>query len=81
MPHIAVKLWPGRSEEEKTAFARAVAKTAFARAVADDAARYLHADKAWVSVSIEEIEPEAWEETVVRPEILEKPDVQYVRSE
>ena len=51
MPHIAVKLWPGRSEEEKTAFARAVA---------DDAARYLHADKAWVSVSIEEIEPEAW---------------------
>lgn len=48
MPHIAVKLWPGRSEEEKRAFARAVA---------DDAARYLHADKAWVSVSIEEIEP------------------------
>ena len=51
------------------------------RAVADDAARYLHADKAWVSVSIEEIEPEAWDETVVRPEILEKPDIQYVRSE
>ena len=63
MPHIAVKLWPGRSEEEKRAFARAVA------------------DKAWVSVSIEEIEPEAWDETVVRPEILEKPDIQYVRSE
>ena len=59
MPHIAVKLWPGRSEEEKRAFARAVA---------DDAARYLHADK-------------AWDETVVRPEILEKPDIQYVRSE
>ena len=72
MPHVAVKLWPGRSEEEKRAFARAVA---------DDAARYLHADKAWVSVSIEEIEPEAWDETVVRPEILEKPDIQYVRSE
>ena len=53
MPHIAVKLWPGRSEEEKRAFARAVA---------DDAARYLHADKAWVSVSIEEIDPEAWGE-------------------
>ena len=29
----------------------------------------------------EEIEPEAWDETVVRPEILEKPDIQYVRSE
>ena len=72
MPHIAVKLWPGRSEEEKTAFARAVA---------DDAARYLHADRAWVSVSIEESAPEAWEETVVRPEILEKPEIQYVRSE
>ena len=41
----------------------------------------IHADKAWVSVSIEEIEPEAWDETVVRPEILEKPDIQYVRSE
>ena len=26
-------------------------------------------------------EPEAWDETVVRPEILEKPDIQYVRSE
>ena len=31
--------------------------------------------------TIEEIEPEAWDETVVRPEILEKPDIQYVRSE
>lgn len=72
MPHIAVKLWPGRSEEEKRAFARAVA---------DDAApvsprgqgvglRQHRGDRA-----------EAWDETVVRPEILEKPDIQYVRSE
>lgn len=72
MPHIAVKLWPSRSEEDKRAFARAVV---------EDAVRCLHADPAWVSVSIEEISPEVWDEAVVHPEITEKPDIQYIRSE
>ena len=72
MPHIAVKLWPGRSEEEKSAFASAVV---------NDAVRFLHADRAWVSVSIEEIAPDVWDDTVVRPEIMEKPEIQYIRSQ
>ncbi len=71
MPHIAVKLWPGRSEEEN------VPSPAPSRTMPPGISTRTRR----VSVSIEEIEPEAWEETVVRPEILEKPDIQYVSRE
>jgi len=68
MPHIVVKLWPGHTEEEKKAFADAIVA---------DAVKHLDAEPGWVSVGIEEIPPECWEEDVFRPEILGKRDTLY----
>ena len=61
MPHVIVKLYPGRSEEQKAQLVAAIVKdvTAIAR-VGDDA----------VSVAIEEIAPSDWAEKVYQPEIV-----------
>lgn len=61
MPHITVKLYPGRSEEQKSRLAEQIVKDIIAVAKCDEKS---------VSVAIEEIKPEDWAETVYRPEIL-----------
>ena len=71
MPHIAAKMWPGHTEEEKKAFAAAVV---------DAAVKHLNVPAGWVSVGIEEVAPERWDEDVFRPEILGKKDTLYARS-
>ncbi len=68
MPHIVLKVWPGHSEEEKQAFAR--------RAV-EAAVETLHAEPGWVSVGIEEVPAERWDEEVFRPEIAGKKNTLY----
>ena len=68
MPHVVIKLWPGRTEEEKKAMTEAVVRAA---------EEHLHADPDWVSVGIEEVDPERWDEDVFRPEILGKQDTLY----
>ena len=62
MPHIIVKLYPGRSDEVKTQLADEITKDVVSIAVCDEKA---------VSVAIEEIDPEDWAEKVYKPEILE----------
>ena len=69
MPHIAVKMWPGRSEESKRELAEGLAK---------EAARILHADISWISVTVEDVDSALWDEQVVKPEIIGKRDVLYV---
>ena len=71
MPHIVVKLWPGRTEEQKTAMARALVEAA---------GKNLNASPEWLSVAIEEVAPENWEEQVVTPEIDGKADTLYFRQ-
>ena len=71
MPHIVVKLWPGHSEEEKTAMAREVVESA---------AKALNAQPDWFTVGVEEVAPEDWDETVVRPEIQGKAHTLYYPS-
>ena len=68
MPHVIVKLLPGRSEEQKTALANAIVAdvTAIARCEADA-----------VSVAFEEVSSEDWTEKVYRPDILGYPDRLY----
>jgi 4-oxalocrotonate tautomerase len=68
MPHVIVKMHPGRSEQQKLQLTEAIVKevTTFAR-VADDA----------VSVSIEEIGPSDWLDKVYRPDILNGPGKLY----
>ncbi|MDA8388532.1 MAG: tautomerase family protein [Nitrospiraceae bacterium] len=61
MPHIIVKLWPGRSEEQKAWLAEEIVK---------DVVAVLKSEEKSVSVAIEEIKPEDWPEKVYRPDIL-----------
>ena len=68
MPHVIVKLWPGKSEQQKSRLAAAIA-----RAVMD----VLDYGEESVSVAMEEVEPEDWAEKVYKPDIVSKPDQLY----
>ena len=68
MPHVVVKLYPGRTEQQKTRLAEEIAKDVVAIAICEEKS---------VSVAIEEITPEAWAEDVYRPDILNQPEKLY----
>ena len=68
MPHVIVKLYSGRSEEQKAKLAEALARTVM------DTLGY--ASEA-VSVSVEDVEPMDWPEQVYRPDILDRPEQLY----
>ncbi len=68
MPHVIVKLWPGRSEQEKKQLADAIVK---------DVVRYTKCSEDSVSVAIEEIKPGDWAEKVYKPDILNKQGTLY----
>jgi len=68
MPHVIVKLWPGRSEQEKKQLADAIVK---------DVVAYAKCDESSVSVAIEEIKSADWAEKVYKPDILNKQDKLY----
>ena len=62
MPHVAVELYPGRSEQQKEELARAITEAVM---------RILGSSEASVSVAMEEIDPSDWAERVYRPQIVE----------
>ncbi len=68
MPHIIVKLYAGRSEEQKARIAEEVTQAVMAAANC--------AEKS-VSVSIEDVAPDEWTEKVYKPDIIAKPDQIY----
>ena len=70
MPHIIVKLYPGRSAEKKMQLAKKIT---------EDIVTIAECEEKSVSVAIEEITPEAWAESVYRPDILDKQDCLYKR--
>ena len=72
MPHIIVKLWPGRSEGLKRELADEIA-----RVVADKA----KVDLGDVSVAIEEVAREDWREEVYEKDILAKQHMLYKKPE
>ncbi|HJU15942.1 MAG TPA: tautomerase family protein, partial [Stellaceae bacterium] len=61
MPHVIVKMHPGRSEQQKARLTEAIVKDVMTFAGGGDEA---------VSVSIEEIGPSDWVDKVYRPDIL-----------
>jgi 4-oxalocrotonate tautomerase len=63
MPHVIIKMYPGRTVEQKNKLAQVIA---------DSIVKIAKCEEKTVSVAIEEIAPEDWAETVYRPDILEK---------
>ena len=61
MPHVIVKLWPGKSEQQKQRLADEIAK---------DVMKVLNYGEESVSVAIEEISANDWAEKVYKPEII-----------
>ena len=68
MPHVIVKLYSGRTEQQKAGIAEAVTQAIMASTGNAEAT---------VSVSIEDVAPNDWAEKVYRPDILSKPDTLY----
>ena len=68
MPHVIVKLWPGKSEPQKARLAEAIAR---------DVMEMLNYGEESVSVAIEEVEPRDWAEKVYKPDIVGKPEQLY----
>jgi 4-oxalocrotonate tautomerase len=68
MPHVIVKLWPGKSEQQKARLAEAIAK---------DVMDVLGYGEESVSVAMEEVEPQDWAEKVYKPDIVGKPEQLY----
>ena len=69
MPHIIVKLYPGRTGEQKRRLANEIVK---------DVVTIAKCEKKAVSVAFEEVEPNDWPETVYKPDILNKKDSLFV---
>jgi 4-oxalocrotonate tautomerase len=63
MPHVIVKLWPGKSERQKARLSEAIVK---------DVMNVLNYGEESVSVDIEEVKPEDWAEKVYKPDIQNK---------
>lgn len=63
MPHIVVKLWPGKSEAQIRALTDAIVI---------ETCRVLNYSEAAVSVGIEEVGPDDWTARVYEPEIRGK---------
>ncbi len=68
MPHVIVKLYPGRSEEQKIQLADEIVK---------DVVSIAKCLERSVSFAFEEIEEKDWAQKVYQPDILDKKDTLY----
>jgi len=65
MPHVVVKLWPGKSEDQKARLAQKIAQ---------DVMDVFDYGEESVSVGFEEIASRDWKEKVYKPDMLAKWD-------
>jgi|LSQX01.3.fsa_nt_gb 4-oxalocrotonate tautomerase len=70
MPHVVVKLWPGRNDETKFGLAKKIAQ---------DVADGLKVDIGDVSVAFEEVEKSDWEEMIYKKEIKDNMENIYFK--
>jgi 4-oxalocrotonate tautomerase len=63
MPHVIVKMHPGRTDDQKNKLAQAIT---------DVVTNIAKCEEKSVSVAIEEIAPADWAEKVYKPDIIEK---------
>ncbi|MDD3472303.1 MAG: tautomerase family protein [Syntrophaceae bacterium] len=71
MPHVIIKMFPGRTEEQKLRLAEAITNSVVSIAVCSEDS---------VSVSIEEIAPEDWAEKVHGPFIAGNESTLYKKT-
>jgi 4-oxalocrotonate tautomerase len=65
MPHVSIKLYPGRTLDQKKALTGRIVQAMEETIGVDDKS---------ISVSFEEIDPADWDEVVVKPDIAGKLD-------
>jgi 4-oxalocrotonate tautomerase len=70
MPHVIVKLWPGKSGQQKQMLAEGVTKAVMTS---------LGYGEDSVSVSLEEVPPSEWTRKVYKPDIINGPGKLYKR--
>jgi 4-oxalocrotonate tautomerase len=68
MPHVIVKLWPGKSKNQKAKLAEEITKAMMT---------VLNYGEDSVSVAMEEVRAEDWMDKVHKPDILGKPKLIY----
>jgi 4-oxalocrotonate tautomerase len=68
MPHVIVKLWPGKSEEQKTRLAERISQAVMG---------VLDYGEESVSVAMEEVRSSNWAKQVYQPDIKVKWDKLY----
>ena len=68
MPHVVVKLWPGRTEEQKHALTDKIASAL---------KEILDASDSSISIAIEEVSRIEWKEKVYDPEIIGRKELLY----
>lgn len=68
MPHVIVKMFPGRSEDQKARIAAAITEALVATADCPETA---------VSVAIDDVAREDWAEAVHAPELAARPERLY----
>lgn len=68
MPHVIVKLWPGKSEPQKVRLAEAITKNVM---------EIFNYGEESVSVAMEEISLQDWPKQVYQADILAKPEQLY----
>jgi 4-oxalocrotonate tautomerase len=68
MPHVIVKLWPGKSEQQKVRLAEKIV---------EDVTTVLNYGEESVSVAFEEVDSQGWAEKVYQPDIVRNSDRLY----
>jgi 4-oxalocrotonate tautomerase len=68
MPHVIVKLYEGRSKQQKERLAEEITKAVITA---------LNAGEASISVAVEDVKPSDWTDRVYKPDILGKPENIY----
>lgn len=72
MPHVIIKLYPGRTEAQKKQLTNEIVR---------DVAAIAECEQKSISVAFEEVDPQDWVEKVYKPDIVQKKDLLYKEPE
>ncbi|MBN2072883.1 MAG: tautomerase family protein [Actinobacteria bacterium] len=70
MPHVIIKLWPGRTEDQKIRLCKEIARSLI---------EIINVPENSISIAIEEVPSEKWAEEVYKPDIIDKKDNLYIK--